>query len=299
MKKIILSTPGAHGNFLRFLFDCYDKGHVMEYNLNNNGNWHNMSNTQSNNLYFDMANDHNRKNYSNLAERHEKFHIVFDTVEEFYYLVQCFIDRGGYLKEDSGIRLLEKDIGQYEKKYKVPVTYKKNFKDLYNFEGDTPPRSLLRNFFILNFITHFDHNIWKVNNELKNSNGCEMIHLRTILDYTLLKTRLDNIFQKSLDFQELHAGLLANNYPYSQRLHVLEVIKAVENNKDIEIKELNSISEAYICFYFEKKHYDINFNLSESFYKSTRELIDYIRYFPNYMKKPNNLFRQHWKIYNV
>jgi hypothetical protein len=39
--NIILYTAGAHGRFLKFLFDCYTQGEILKTPFNKNGNSHN------------------------------------------------------------------------------------------------------------------------------------------------------------------------------------------------------------------------------------------------------------------
>jgi hypothetical protein len=298
MKNVILYIPGSHGSFLKFLFDCYDRGKVFEFKTTETGNWHAMRSQVYDTVCFDMANDHQRKIYASLTGDHEEYRIVFNTLEDFYYILQCVIDRGGNLCRHSGIELLEQSLDAYEKEYKVKTTYRQTIKDLYRYNDSRVPRFILRNLFILIFITHFNHNCWKLNNEFK-SHGSNLIGLDEILQYKKLKHRLDLIFGRSLDFQDVHRHLLENNKPYAQRKKVREIINAVETGKDISIQGLNIISEAYICFYFEKKHYSINFALANDFFKTTKDIKMYIDHYPSYMRKPNNLFLEHWKIYNV
>ena len=243
-----------------------------------------------------MAYDGHVQQYGQMDLIKQEFRVVFDTYEEFYYILQCVVDRGAGLSHRSGIELLEADIDQYQANYGVPTPYKKIIKDLYRYDGATVPRLVLRNFFILTFMTHFNHVCWKLNVDFKK-NGKNLIHLREILDYESLKDRLDTVFGKSLDFASTHRHLLEKNNPYSQMLKVREIIDAVEAGKDMPIYGLNTISVAYICFYFEKKHYFINFILSNDFFKTTKELKIYIDHYPTYMTRPNNLFLEHWRIY--
>ena len=301
MKKIILYTAGSHGSFLRFLFDCYDSHSILPLAENTAGNWHlatHHASTDTNNLCFDMAHQGMSDEYSGIDYQHQRFNIVFESLEEFFYVGSCYVDRGGDLIDHSGIELLEKNPAYYDKKYKAGADYVKRLKELYGINPKRISRSTLRNYFILTFMTYFNHTCWKANNKLKKQDGI-FVKLEDILDYKKLKTQLDGIFDFKLDFESLHSNLLNNNNrPYAQILKVREIISAVKNNQNIDIEGLNTISEAFVCFYFEKKHYDINFNLSDSFFKTTRELRSYIDHFPPYMKKPNNLFVEHWRIYN-
>jgi hypothetical protein len=296
MKKVILYIPGSHGSFLKFLFDCYDQNRIPEFNTGETGNWHPMRDIETNNVCLDMAYDGHVQQYRQMDPQKQEFRVVFDTHEEFCYILQCVVDRGASMSHRSGIGLLEADMEEYQADYGVHTNYKKMIKDFYGYDGATVPRFVLRNLFILIFMTHFNHVCWKLNDDFKK-HGKNLIHIEEILDYESLKERLDVVFGKSLDFVSIHKHLLENNNPYSQMLKVRKIIDAVEAGKDMPIDGLNTISEAYICFYFEKKHYSINFNLSNDFFKSTKELKMYIDHYPKYMTRPNNLFLEHWRIY--
>lgn len=296
MKKVILYVPGSHGSFLKFLFDCYDAGRVLEIDTGITGNWHATRSKVTNNVCFDMANADQIVSHAEINYEHEKYNVVFDTLDDFCYILQCFIDRGGDLCWHSGIELLENDLEQYEKEYKVKTTYRQTIKDLYNHNGKVVPRFVLRNLFIMIFITHFNHVCWKLNTRLKKNNN--IIRLPEILDYKKLKSRLDKVFGKSLDFSKAHAHMLDNNKPYVQMGKIREIIEAVEKDVDIPIEGLNTISEAYLCFHFERQHYSINFNLSNSFFENTKDLRAFINHYPSYMRRPNNLFLTHWRTYN-
>ena len=296
MKKVILYTPGSHGSFLKFLFDCYDQNKVMEFDTGKTGNWHATRNVISDNVCFDMANDMQIQEYNKITYEREEFRVVFDTHDDFCYTLQCLIDRGGALRIHSGIELLEKSLDEYQKEYVVATTYRQVIKDLYGYHDATAPRFVLRNLFILIFIEHFKHRCWQVNDVFKK-HGKNLINLKEILDYDRLKHQLDSIFNRSLDFADAHKHLLENNKPYKQLLKVRDIIHAVETGKDMNIQGLNTISEAYLCFYFEQKYFSINFNLSNDFFKTAKDLRMYIDHYPSYMKRPNNLFVEHWRNY--
>lgn len=301
MKKVIQYTAGSHGNFLRFLFDCFDNGQVADAEMNKAGNWHLTTQTSTNNVCFDMTNDPQVSEYKNLADEHENYYIIFDNTEEFFYTTQAYTDRGGNLIDESGIELLENSLSRYEDMYgkkDTGIDLVDRIGKLFGKVGDKVPRAVLRNFFILTFMTHFNHNCWKVNEEFKR-HGKNFIKLETILDYEKLQHRLSEIFGKTLDFKTLHNRLLDLNRPYQQLKKVRHIIDSVQQRQDVPIEDFNVISEAYLCFYFESKLYDINFNLPDSFFKTTGELMSFIDHYPQYMKRPNNIFLEHWRVYNV
>jgi pyridoxal biosynthesis lyase PdxS len=76
-----------------------------------------------------------------------------------------------------------------------------------------------------------------------------------------------------------------------------QIIEAVENNVDLEITELDVVTEASILYRLEKKYFDIPFNLGNNFFTNTKEIKEYIDHFPAYLKKPNNIFQKYFKFY--
>ncbi len=294
----IFYTAGSHGKFVKYLFDCYDAEKILDVQFNNNGNSHNQSNNRSNKSY-----DVCSKNWEDFFEKESQvsqkhYAIQWEGIEQFYYVLQCYTDRGASLK-GSGIELMEKDLISYEKTYGVNVEISFILKKNFNFECDVqghPPRSVLRNYFLLSFFTYFEHDHWKKNKDLIES-SYEKIHLSQIWNYTSLQEKLFKIFNKTLDFKHVHEQFLDKNMPFKQLNQVKIIIDAVEKKKNIEICNLNVISEAYILFLLEFKYFDVPFLLGNTFFKSTQEIIEYVYYFPNYMKKPNNLFHKHYKYF--
>lgn len=299
----ILYTAGSHGNFIRYLFDCYDQKKIIEFDSNSNGNFHGHIEQQSNRCY-DFS-------YGPMEQDYQKTYKPIDTnyvitwtgIREFNYVLQCALGRGGHLKL-SGIDLLEQDVVAYESLYYgqtdlEPKKISKILKNIFDFDCATngkPPRALLRNYFLLVFIEHFDHISWKKNEQLKKTKY-EIINLYDILNYDLLRSRLNKIFGYSIDFKQVHKKFLKENTPFQQQNQIDYVLSSIEQNKFKPIQGLNIVSEAFILFQLETQHFDIPFTFGNDFFKNTKDINEYIKYFPNYLKKPNNLFQQHYQIY--
>ena len=292
----IVYTAGSHGNFIKYLFDCYeDEKLLLDNPFNKNGNSHNQKNSQNNKVY-DFCNSTMFENFKKQSETtHENYAIIWKSTEEFYYILQCYTDRGGTLTT-SGISLIEENLIEYEKIYGVDVTISSVLKKYFNFDCVTqgqPPRNVLRNYFLLSFFTYFEHTCWKNNKELAQTDY-KKITLDEIWNYNSLQKKLFEFFNKNLNFKHIHEQFLDKNIPFKQLNQANIILNSIEKKENIKICKLNIISEAYILFVLEYKYFDIPFLLGNSFFNNTQEIVEYIEYFPTHMKKPNNLFHIHY-----
>ena len=292
----IFYTAGSHGNFLKYLFDCHDAGKILAVPFNENGNSHAHSDTLGTNMCFDVCNE-----YSMAESIHfqtlENYSIVWQDLESFFYVMSAYSDRGAML-EKSGIKMIEEDFPRYEKTYGVPLTIGKFLKEKLNFDIDIngqPPRGVLRNYYLMSFYTYFNHVLWNKNSELQKDSN-KKIKLVDILDLKSLKLCLNEIFGFVLEIDHLHQTFIEKNYPYRQLQLVKGVLDSVSRkHREKQIVGLNVISEAYILFCLDVENFDIPFHIGNDFFKSIKDIVDYVDYFPTYMKTPNKLFHLHHK----
>ena len=295
----IFYTAGCHGNFVKYLFDCYSQQKVLPSPFNSNGNSHLRDDQRNIHRNFEICSKDRSRPSLNLYSKTDNYAIVWQGFDWFFYAMTAYTDRGAELTK-SGIKLLEHNLTEYETQYGYPVFITKFLKENLNFDCElqgNPPRSVLRNYFLASFYNHFDHVLWIKNKELLNTLVINNILVSDILDYTRLSSILENIFQYNLDFKTIHDEFLKRNIALHQLQLVKKVLHNIKNNVDQSIQGLNVISEAYILFCLDLENFDIPFNLGNDFFKNTKDIVDYIKYFPTYMKRPNNLFHKHYKHY--
>ena len=302
-KRNILYTAGGHGNFIRFIFDCYDQHKILPMPFNTNGNSHRQEYAQTRvTNRRELCEFPDADHWHDINDRDDTYAVVWQGLEQFYYMMQCYVDRGAGLL-DNGIDTLENDIGTYEKTYGYPVTISSDLKNFFNFDvhkHGQPSRALLRNYFLLSFYNFFDNIIWRKNKiliEQCEKVNYEKIYLADIWDYNVLKNKMDILTDSKLVFKDVHDRFLARNIPYKQLQKVKKILDCVQRQDDATIDGLNVISEAYLVFSVECEHFDVPFNLGISFFRTAREINDYVNFFPDYMKRPNNLFEKNYKFY--
>ena len=308
----ILYTTGSHGQFLKYLFDSYEHKHLLPAPFTPTGRSHNHAQKAAQVIAFDTFAEFKQANQSNTAayevcavrnyaefikKSDTNYIILWEGFENFCYIFQCYIDRGGG-KDNLGIKQLEQNVFDFENSYgEIPIFITDSLKKYFNFYGNTQPnRGLLRTYFLLNFFTYFENIAWKQNEQLKKEKG-EVFTVEQILNYDLLKEKLKDIFDLELDFKNMHDKFIEKNYPLKEIKKIKQILFAIDNNTNLTIPKINVISEAYILFVLEKKHFDIPFLLGNNFFKTTNDILDYINYFPSYMKKPNNLFHKFYREY--
>lgn len=302
--NIILYTAGSHGRFLKFLFDCYIDGKILKTKFNKNGNSHNHTDianaTRVKTIEFDVCDENQLLAWQKMSSQGKNIYgILWQGLEDFYYILQAYNSRGGLLTEE-GITLIENDLIEYEKVYGKKVYITETLKKYFNFDSEKlgqPPRSLLRNYFLFCFFKYFEHICWIKNKELSSLSyeNYKTINIEQLLNYTSLEQFFFKIFNKKLNFQNVHKEFLDKNIPLKQLYKVKKILNAIDKGDSMEIAGLNIISEAYILFFLECKYFDIPFLLGDNFFDNTIEFYNYIKYFPNHMKKPNNLFHTYYK----
>ena len=90
--------------------------------------------------------------------------------------------------------------------------------------------------------------------------------------------------QEALDLHREFLKRRANNDTWDR---VFTVIEAIKNNINIICEELDLVEQGYLCAWIEKTYDHIQAPLTRSFFSDTKEINDYITYYPNHYKAMN------------
>ena len=295
IERKVFYSAGSHGNFLRWVFDSYDNNEVLPLTYNKNGNSHNNLATKYNTSIIEVCKEGTDDLY---GDPEQKYAIVWEGLDDFFYTLSCYTDRGGFLKS-NGIDLLEQDLLVYEEKYNANVSISEIIKKHNGYDTvkqGNPPRHILRDYFMLSFYTYFQHDLWLKNEELKASKVFK-INMRDILDYTKLNNTMYELFGRSLDIEKTHNEFTGLNIPQMQLKKIKKIIECIGKKENMKIDGLNIISEAYLLFLIEKQYFDVPMRIGNYFFAETRDILDYVMYFPDYLKQPNKLFCQYHEQY--
>ena len=306
-KYLIVHTPGTFGNFLAWLVDCHQTGHVLSEPFGSTGNSHS-GNVQT--PAWDIIVPWAREKYQQGQVEERKVIGIHWPEHYFPYILHASLDRtdGGQFGK-SGVKYLENDFYGYVQKHPSQkngysasmAMYIDLLNNYFNFSctesNPKVPRAVLRNMFWLTF-TSQDTHIWtECNKEIQDSTHLK-ISIETILDYDALKGFMANEFNCELDFAEVHKKFLSLNFSLMEYKLALQIIDAVKNNKKIDIPKLSVVAESHISYELEKHFFDIAFFNVPFHFSDTGQIIEYVAHYPNYMRQPNKFFTTHWKKYN-
>ncbi len=299
----------AFGNFLAYLIDCYKNERILESPFSIVGNAHSRDHQNENSTKTAdmnqvlMNNPYHKKLYEKYCNNEgAKVIGIYWPQKYFPYILHVSVERtnsGQYGK--SGIAFAQENFYEFTKKHKTQPTIEDYFvrlKDFFNFEctekNSKVPRIVLRNLFWLTFVKEKKH-IWTTSNNFLRNSKHEKISIETILDYKMLKTYLYNIFNFNLEFRDIHKKFIDINSSLAEFKNVNNIIDAVKNTNNIPIPSLSVIGECIVLFQLEKHFFDINFFNIPFYFKNTSEILDYVKYYPSYMKQPNKFFTTNWQ----
>ena len=99
----------------------------------------------------------------------------------------------------------------------------------------------------------------------------------------------DEYLQLNLDisdenvFDEFATGL---NF-IDTKDRALDVIKAIDENRDLDIKDLDVVEQAFISAWLEKKFEYIVVPVCNQFFHSTSEILEWLKHYPQHYKAMN------------
>ena len=297
----IFHTPGAFGNYLAFLIDSKNNGELLAGPFTESGSSHFRKEITAS---HDIVLSDNYEEYKKSTENDVG---IYWPDEYFFYILHSAYGRtnsGQYGK--CGVKALQNNTWQWYVEHQAHrlngndlLEFLDNLKTFYGFDcnehNQVVPRIVLQHCYFFYFIKYFKNKLYIKNKQIKENNTIKRISIETILDYEKIKTFLGIDF----DFADTHLEFIEKNQSLKAYHQQLIIIDAVKNKKSIKIADLDVITEAGILFALEKHYHDIPFHNLNFNFTDTTQLIEYIEHFPQYMKKPNNLLLEHWRMYNA
>ena len=68
---------------------------------------------------------------------------------------------------------------------------------------------------------------------------------------------------------------------------VFTIIDAIKQNKDINIEDIDTVQQAFVGAWIEQNYEFITIPLSNGFWKTTGEIIQWLKYYPQHYKAMN------------
>tara|TARA_X000001036_G_scaffold439283_1_gene489820 strand:- start:248 stop:1222 length:975 start_codon:yes stop_codon:yes gene_type:complete len=288
----IFNSGACHGHYLTYLIDRLSEKTpaIKQLPFNKFGNSH-IDVDYSGFSHFVDSPVHNQ--YKTLKNQNI-IKILYGN--DILYHERAAMARGGDGFADvytahNDISFLKKYNNEFYEKIRV----------LYSINNDSVPKWLLRDAYKMGFLD------WKKQGSVvtakqdvkwieENLGEDNKIHYTEVNVFFTAKTliaelqSLDKAFDLNLDFSEfasIHEEFLARNKIFQTHEYTEIVLDAIQNKQDITIPPLDIIQQAYVYAQLEKKYDFVIMPMTEDFFKTTKEVTDYITLYPQHYKAMN------------
>ena len=288
----IFNTGGCHGHYLTYLIDRLSNStpKIEKLPFNHMGNSHQKIDYSGYAKFVDVGLHNENKNLQG------KNIIKILYTNDILYFERVAMNRAG--DEDRDIANIHKDISFLK-------TYNKQFYDkiyeLYSIKNDSVPKWLLRDAFKMGFldldrqgsVVESKKDIEWIETNLVQNNRVHYTQVDVFFTAQKLKTELQilndkfNLDLNFVDFESIHKEFLSKNKILQTHKNTQIVLEAIQNKNDITIPALDIIQESYLYAQLEKKYDFIMMPMSEDFFKTTKEIRDYIDFYPQHYKAMN------------
>jgi len=284
MKKLCKVTfqGGCHGNFLRYFLDRFSSltPPITELPFTDNGTSH-----------VDIK-------YSNLIELtkagFDRFEdniepVIFITVEQENIV---FLERWINNRVDDHKIDLNKDW--FNDQQIELLQWREKLKNMYNITGNIVPRSVKRDLYKMGYLDPLTSGYLKLDKQTKKilpenslcvsgsdfwdknqfQNMVWRIDAKTNLQIKNVDWSVYDEFYKRLEFIDT-------------RHRVQQVIECINNDKDMDLGELDVVEEGFISAYLEEHNDFIQVPFCNNFFANTKEISQWLKIYPQHYKAMN------------
>ena len=290
----IFNSAGCHGHYLTYLIDRLSKKTppIKELPFNHLGNSHNKLAYSGFSEFF--------ADYTEIKEK--VINLTGTNVVKILYSNDIlYFERVAMNRANDAGR----DVNNLHKDISFLKSYSKEFYDkiheLYSIDNDNVPKWLLRDAFKMGFldmerqgsVIELKRDIKWLEDNLKKNNAIHYTQVDVFFTTDTLKRELQDLDQKfalNLDFSQLekiHEDFIGRNKILQTHKNTQIVLDAISNKKDIAIPPLDIIQEAWVYAQLEKKYDFVIMPMTEDFFKTTKEIVDYITLYPQHYKAMN------------
>ena len=153
------------------------------------------------------------------------------------------------------------------------------------------PKFIVRDFVKLGFSDPDNHGYMAENKKIVDIGYTNAFWLpvRSLWNHEKFLEEMQNISDKfylqlelGAEARRVHKDFLNNISELKTIDRCKNIIKAIENKESIEIKGLDLVEEAYIYSWIETTYKNVLAPFTNSFFKTTSDILDYIKWYPHF-----------------
>ena len=283
---------GTHGNFLRHCIDRYSE----------------LTDPISDLPFTLLGTSHKNLKYSKLITRYHPNikEPYFKNTDEPHILITVnkndllFIERLVTIRasnfnintNNNKIQLTPEFLKVFPYEEKIKQYFNINLKEV-NY---IVPRFVIRDLYKMTFLDPNKNGFITTNKSLltHSPKNCFNFPVNAFWDTNKFLDTLENANQKfnlklKMDnsIVDLHKTFLEKLDFLTTKNRVFEIINAIKQDKELDISNIDTVEQAFISSWIEKNYRFIQIPMCNQFFKSTTEIMDYLKYYPEHYKAMN------------
>jgi hypothetical protein len=276
---------GTHGSYLRFCIDKFSR----------------LTPTLEGTPFTDNNTSHNPLQYSEkISLYHPGDH--FENTDRPHILITVDVEDLLFLERWVTIRAADNNISTNQNMITLNTQFldafkwKAVFQKYYNIDisKNSIPKFLMRDFYKLSFLDPNKNGFIQSDKSLRKNKPKNTFEFPvscfwdTDKFFSTLRDA-DKALSLDLDLSDMsiHKTFLDKLHFLKSRHRVYDIIENIEQKKDMNISDIDTVEQAYISAWLEKTHDFVSVPLVNYFFQSTSEIIKWIEYYPQHYKAMN------------
>jgi hypothetical protein len=291
----------THGNFLRYFIDRYSRltPEIKELPFLSNGTSHNTNIKYSNlvNRYHPI--DHNNE----FINKNEPQILITIKEEDIHYLHRLTFIRD---VDPARLKTSLQIIIDNDEKILLSDSFKKklikNLKKLYNLDDidvDNKihlPKYIIRDFLKLHYLNTNEDGFLKSDTQLKKKapDNTFFFPVDAFWDIkkffkTIEECNFKLNLKLNLDYSatDVYEEFVKRLYKFETKDRSKIICDKILKGEEFDIVDIDIVEEGYISSWIEKNYNFINVPLTNYFFKNTKEIIEWIKWYPQHYKAMN------------
>jgi len=270
---------GTHGNFLRYFLDRFST----------------LTPEITATPFTSLGTSHNEQvKYSGKFERGHPHEFGWPDKNDPHIIVTVDPQDVLWLQRMNYIRPADRNLNIQSSNIIIDETFqdKQDIEKLYGVEIlDSIPRFILRDFCKLGFSDIQNHGLIAID-RIYRARSLPSVYYFPVSAFWDKESFFEHVESVNKQF-DLKILVDQNSYDiYNQFQNAIQqfntrdrcarIIKALNNQHDISITDIDLIEEAYINSWIETEHRNILAPFTNDYFKTTKEILDYIRWYPHF-----------------
>jgi hypothetical protein len=277
---------GTHGNFLRYIIDRFS---ALTPNI-------------SDLPFKKLGTSHKKINYSNKVKRYHPncSHPYFKNENEPHVFITIekddivFIERWITIRANNLGIDTNKDNIQFTEYFFKDFKWKNTLQTLYNIKDLLVPRSVLRDFYKKSFLNIQNNGLIKFDTQfrqyLPKNTFCFPVSAfwkKELFFQTLQNLNIKFDLKLSNINETVYNKFIEQLYWIKTKNRVFDIIEAIKNGKNISLKGIDTVEQAFISAWIEKENKFITIPFSNYFFQTTNEIQRWLKNYPTHYKAMN------------